>query len=167
MVEICQVYELSFPNGKSYIGVTANINDRLKDHRKQRSLVGKAIRKHGEQIPKTLLIGDREYCYFIEQELIEVKNTLPPFGYNLLIGGGGNSRHSLQTRLKMSNARRGAKHTEETKEKLRIAGLRENLSFETRQRKSIASSGWVHSPETRKKMSISQKAAWIKRKANG
>ena len=164
----CRVYELTFSNGKGYVGVTHDMKERIRSHRKGNSIVGRAFRKYGRPDIRILLIGKREYCYEMERSLIEQRQTLYPLGYNLLTGGHGNTKHNTASRIKMANSRRGAKHTEETKRKLAISASRENMSPENRRKKSEANRCRIVSSETRAKMSVSGRRAWIKRhKVNG
>ncbi len=133
-----EVYQLTFPNDKSYIGVSKHPLQRLKYHRHNQSHVGNAIRKYGDPKVKILLVGEASYCYEMERRLIKNFRTLHPEGYNLAAGGIGVSQPSNVVREKMADARRGKKHSPETIEKIRKAGLRENLSPETRRLRSEA-----------------------------
>ena len=120
VVECC-VYELTFPKGKGYIGVTFDIEKRMHAHMNGKSLIGSACRKHGKPDIKILLIGEREYCYEMEDLLIRHKKTISPSGYNLMTGGLKGSRHNKSTCMKMSASQTGRKHSEETKKKLKLA----------------------------------------------
>ncbi len=164
----CCVYELTFSNGKRYVGVTWNLKERLRGHRKGNSLVANAFRKHGNPSAKCLLIGERDYCYKMENLLVEQRETLHPQGYNLLTGGKGGTKHNNVTRTKMANSRRGAKHTEETKKKLSVRASKENLSPETRWLKSDANRRRIVSGFTRERMRVSGLARWAReRQKNG
>lgn len=131
-----EVYQLTFPNDKIYIGVSKDPVARLRAHSKSRYIVGKAIRRHGIPNLKILLIGEEGYCYDMEQKLVEAFDSLHPNGYNLVGGGRWGGPASELTRQRLSTAHLGHKHSSETVEKIRSAGLRENLSVETRRLRS-------------------------------
>lgn len=89
------VYLLTFPNGKSYVGITSDLKRRIRDHRKAAEAgkpyaLSNAWRKHGE--PSVSLISgakDYETAYWLEQLFIVVHNTKAPNGYNMTDGGDG------------------------------------------------------------------------------
>lgn len=111
------LYQLIFPNGKSYIGITkrdvalrwcahkslaANLTNRT-------SVIGRATQKYGpENVQvRTLVISDSfNYLLEIEKQAIKVYGTLVPNGYNVSEGGRGSS---------------GCKHTDEAKKKISAA----------------------------------------------
>lgn len=150
----CCVYELTFPNGKRYIGVTCDMKMRMYAHMHGNSLVGKACRKYGHPIVQILLIGEREYCYEMERCLIEQKQTFVPYGYNLMIGGPGNARHSEESIIKMRNALQGKTLTEEHKKKISEASKGRKHSSTTRLKMAQSQLGKKHSIETRRKISL-------------
>jgi hypothetical protein len=93
------LYQLTFPNGKSYIGITAGKPAlRFRRHlatakwEKQRGnrAVCAAIRKHGMPVPHILAIADDwNYLTDIEKKAIIAFGTKAPGGYNLTDGGDG------------------------------------------------------------------------------
>jgi len=91
-----QLYQLSFPNGKSYIGITSQTaQDRFKDHCKmsRKFPCQKAIQKYGKgNVVLTVLatVDNWELLCLAEIEAIEKFNTFKPNGYNLTLGGDGN-----------------------------------------------------------------------------
>lgn len=100
------------------------------------------------------------------------------YGYNLKEGGRG-GKNSLETIQKMKaakkgkpNGRLGKHHSEETKNKMRLAamgnhgGLGRKRSEETKKRISIAKTGVLRSMDTRKKISEGRIKAFAKRKLN-
>ena len=164
----CYTYELIFPNGKKYVGVTWDLKERFRGHRKGKSLVANAFRKYGNPLVKILLIGERKYCYEMERRLIEQRKTFHPHGYNLLVGGEGSVKHHETTRIKMAKSRLGAKHTEATKRKLAMRASKENLSPETRRLKSEANKRRIVSDITKARMRVAGLARWERgRQKNG
>ena len=65
-------------------------------------------------------------------------------------------KHSEETKEKMRIAQLGKKLSEETKEKIRIANIGKKLSEETKEKIRIANIGTEHSEETKEKMRIAQ-----------
>jgi hypothetical protein len=161
-------------NGKIYIGV----------HEKNRAdylgsgvAIRAAIRKYGKNSFKRETLFEYatiEEAYSKEREIVTEGFLLRKDVYNLVlggVGGSGRSPKSLDTRLKMSAAKKGILKSPETKKKMsdshtgkvrdpsigvKISSAKKGkkLSAETRQ-KMI---GRRHSEETRAKMSASHKA---------
>lgn len=79
-------------NGKKYIGITTNFDNRVKQHCNQNtnSLIHKAIQKYGKEnfvfeiLQEGLSVEEAEE---LEIETIKNENTLAPHGYNLAKGG--------------------------------------------------------------------------------
>ena len=117
------IYILIFPNGKVYVGQTDDFDRRMNQHKnysfnknqnEYNMLIGRAIRKYGWNTVKKEIICTvpEEFVDELETKMIaEYKSADKRFGYNILEIGG---------------SRKGFKHSEETKEKLRIKNLREN-----------------------------------------
>lgn len=152
------VYKHTSPNGKVYIGITAQNPLRRwnsgKSYYKQRYF-GEAIKKYGwDNFKHEILFDDltkEEACQKEIELIAKFKSNEREYGYNLSTGGefgGKGARLSIETRQKMSQARKGEKNhnfgkhqTEEIKEKNRVAHLRENLSKETLEKMSKSNSG--------------------------
>lgn len=138
-------------NGKVYIGITINVEKRMKEHRcckKDRPLY-RAIRKYGwvaftyEIVAQT---KDKDYAYAVlEPMMIKEHNSMNmKFGYNLTEGGEGTvgTIPSVVTRKRMSNARKGKTYEEfygiekalELKEQKRAQGLGKVFSNETKEK---------------------------------
>lgn len=98
------VYCLTMPNGKSYIGKTRNLSDRLKlyeriyngDISKENSRVNDAIKEYGLESVDVSILGevkcsdmvDLELCLSImEIRYIRELDTIFPKGYNVSLGG--------------------------------------------------------------------------------
>lgn len=98
------IYKATFPNKKSYIGLTTScdLEKRKKKHlvesfnKNQKSynvIFHKAIRKYGWKNVKWNIIEDNIPSDFILKEkekfYIKLFNTIIPFGYNMTSGGDG------------------------------------------------------------------------------
>jgi group I intron endonuclease len=99
-------------NGKAYVGQTWNDFDkRMIGHRTHKKmLVGRAIRKHGEQtFVETVLVSGLQTQAELdvaEDAFIVEFGTLHPNGYNLK-RGGAHGKHSAESRQKNSEAHKG------------------------------------------------------------
>jgi len=123
------IYRLTFPNGKSYIGQTKReIDARVRGHISQRGccpLVYAAIEEFGKQNMQVevLIQCNVEHLNEYEVKFIRWFDTLYPFGYNIMRGGG------VPT----------APVSEETKEKIRISSKTRKY---TRPRKRTIGCEW-------------------------
>lgn len=130
------VYKHEAPNGKIYIGITSNKPEiRWNNGKGYKScrLFYNAIIKYGwDNITHDILFKNltKTEAEQKEQELIKYFNSNNrKYGYNLMSGGHSSSRHSIETRQKMSESHSGVnnwnygrKHTEE--ERIKIAANR-------------------------------------------
>jgi len=121
------IYKLTSPSGRSYIGCTMHYKKRMWQHSTSTDNypIHKAIRKYGwENITKEIVmtVGDPKLLGPLEIFCIQFYNTYNS-GYNQTLGGDGMPGHhkSVETRKKMSDARKGRIISEETIIKLRIA----------------------------------------------
>jgi len=135
------IYKLVAPHGKAYIGITMSLPKRLKEHRSLARngspfLIHKAIRKYGWpsfDVQVLIEITDIDLLKAGEMAAIREHQThVSQGGYNLTLGGDG------VWHLPVSD---------ETREKLRKAGLGRKASAETRQRMSDAHKGRKNTPE--------------------
>lgn len=92
-------------NGKLYIGVTRNLQQRFKYHKINRSkkvisLIAQAIDKYGADnfTFETICIGSKDYIFQLEAEVIKAYETQSPKGYNLHPGGEGGVGHEVKKR---------------------------------------------------------------------
>ncbi len=69
-------------------------------------------------------------------------------------GGRAGKRHSVETKMRMSEAQMGKKMSDETKRKLSVAHTGKVISSETRHKLSLINTGKKASKETRAKMSV-------------
>lgn len=119
---ISELYQISFPNGKRYIGISNNAKNRFYTHKTQsragrQTPLAAALRKYGAKL-EVLCIGDRQYILDLEVKAIEIFQTQNrEFGYN--VGPGGETSgiegigHSEKTRAKMSLSQQLRKRTPE------------------------------------------------------
>ena len=122
------VYYHTFPNGKMYFGQTCmDVEKRWKCGLgyKTQKLMWNSIQKYGlDNIDHRIIsIGlDKEEADFQEMFYISAYRTNEiEFGYNLTKGGEGTYGYTLNdsSRKKMSESRKGKKHSEETINKMR------------------------------------------------
>lgn len=162
-------------NNKGYVGITTrSLDRRWYEHRFVANscgqLLAKAIHKYGEEAFEIMPIASAktlENLKEVEKDLIVQFQTKVPFGYNLTDGGDGvfGFKQSEEQRLKSANLRLGTKHSEETKQKMRVAHSGENNHFygknhtEEAKRKNAeahigkqAMLGKTHSAETKEKI---------------
>jgi len=107
-----QLYQLLFPNGKKYIGITSKTaKERFVKHCSKHSCcvyLKRAIEKYGKEnvvITVLAVADDWELLCLAEQEAIEKFNTAAPNGYNITLGGNGiyGLTMNSETKHKMSN----------------------------------------------------------------
>lgn len=116
------LYLLTFPNGKSYVGVAKRPNVRLRQHRKNAETgksfaLSQAWRKHGA--PTMQIVGkaaNYETAFAMEVALIKQLNTKAPNGYNMTDGGdsliGVIRGEEWRAKVAARNRKRGADPSE-------------------------------------------------------
>lgn len=153
-----QLYLLTFPNGKRYVGVTVDLQHRLRGHKSGRTsaLTRRAWRKHGAPKAEILVIGEREYIYGMEHAAIEQYGTRAPAGYNLADGGCGGVAGPIseEHRARISAGMKAYHRTEAAKA---MVENRPAVSDETRQKLARSRTGRTASKESRERMSQAQK----------
>lgn len=178
------LYKLTFPSGKSYIGITSkSIKRRIVHHvscarRGGRWAVHAAIRKFGEssfEVQVLAEVDDWPQLCRMEVEAIREHQTKTPHGYNLSDGGEGFQGYKFtpEQRAASSRARKGKnlrnsralgyRHTEEALRKIAEAGRGRVVSAERRAKigkTKIGNKynvGRIVSEEARRKSSEKQK----------
>jgi group I intron endonuclease len=148
--------------GEMYVGQTIQkLETRWKRHLKVTSCctrLSNAINKYTSEqfyIDQIDFGNSFEELNVKEVYWIKVLNTLSPNGYNLQIGGK-NGQPSKETRIKIGNARRGIKHTDEAKKKMSDGKIGKKLSEEARKKLSQSRIGLKRSEEAKKRMSLAQ-----------
>ena len=147
-------------NGKIYIGKTIQrLSKRMAQHRRTKTTpLARAIKKYTWEKFKVDVVEEcNDFKELNEREKFWIAhyNCKVPEGYNLADGGEGPTGYAkpLETRKKISESRKGFKHTDETKRKMSEARkkyfenpeARENLARFARQRH--------HTDETKAKIS--------------
>ena len=157
-------------NGKIYIGYTNNYSKRKRDHKYEavnnnyKYNFHHAIRKYGwnnfdwEVICQSL---DGEYLLKeMEPYFIKYYDSFGKNGYNMTLGGGS-CVMTEETKLKISNSKRGIKQSEETKKKKSLSLIGRTYSNETLEKmsKSAKNRNYIHthSNETKKLISKNTK----------
>lgn len=139
-------------NNKKYIGITCQkLSERFRNGKGYKSSphFNHAIKKYGwNSFSHEILASNlsEEDAKKMEIELIRKHDTRnPKFGYNITPGGQGCSgkdnpwfgkHHSLETRKRMSETRKGIPKSEEWKHKISIANLGKVVSKDSREKMS-------------------------------
>lgn len=135
---ICGIYKINFNNGKSYIGLSANVQKRLIQHLKANDNlpVHKAIKKYGLideniEILESFNTIDRKKLQEREIYWIQYYDTFNA-GYNLTFGGDGASEGIHNVSAKLTQQQLDNLFTELIENKILIKDLafKYNLSAE-------------------------------------
>lgn len=153
------LYQILFPNGKRYFGITSNPRRRWNEHkraaeRQNQRPVYRAIRKyHPENIVFSILaVGQEGYIAELEIKAIATFDAQKN-GYNVSLGGELSPMLTEVTRKKQSATLTGFKHTDEARENMRLSQIGRKHSAETK-----AKIGAIHKG---KKISADQVKAMI------
>lgn len=153
------IYKITSPNNKVYIGQTIDFTQRCRKYKSnnfkgQIKLWNNCQKYNWNPIEAIKIIENCLISELNEREKYWI-NYFDSYknGLNADLGGKGRSgfKHSDETKEKIRVANIGKKHTEETKQKISKAG--KNISNETREKMSQASKGRKHSKETKQKIS--------------
>jgi len=161
-------------DNKAYVGISCDPDRRWYEHCKPcnrwNSYISNAINKHGRKNFDLICLGDYELlneAQQIEKFWIEFLNTMSPNGYNLREGGEAGGTPSLETRQKISKARKGKPRgpiSLETRIKIgnvhrgkklsseQIEGIRTRAKIRFSNPKNNPMFGKKHSPETKEKI---------------
>ena len=178
---IYKVYKHTLPmsvsgkeNDMVYIGITCQEKAHYRWGRngikyKNNIYFYRAIQKYGwDNFIHEILFDDltKDEANQKEVELIsEYNSTNQNKGYNIELGGSGQGKHSLETRIKISQAKKGFKFSEESKKKMSESQRAINRkgennplygthrSKETKRKISEKATGRKHSNEAKQKMS--------------
>ena len=164
------LYQISFPNGKSYIGISsATAKGRFDAHclPSNTAIVGRAIKKYGKDAAqlKTLAIASNwEYLCELERKAITIYKARSPFGYNMTDGGDGTLglRHSEAAKKTISEKNKlsmrgnknfaGHKLSPEHRAKLLAVNLGKPKSDEVKAKLSAKNKGRKHTAEATAKI---------------
>lgn len=161
MVDTYCIYMHTAPNGKAYVGMTKDYIRRCRDHQATHvskcRLFSAAIQKHGwgNFEHEVLLTGlTLDVANDMEDDIIMLFNTLSPNGYNLKRGG----RHAALTedaKAKMSATHTGKKMSPESREKMSIAKAGFRHSEQTKLAIGAHWKGKAKPQDVREKISMS------------
>lgn len=121
-----ELYRLTFPNGKAYIGITSGSSchrykGHAKDARRHRiSALHSAWKKYGPPVMQVLAVLENQQLGDAEIKAIALLKTLVPHGYNTATGGFVNPpgyRHTTQAKAKIS-AHNAMKHRSDVRAKV-------------------------------------------------
>lgn len=149
-------------NGKQYVGKTVNGLKKRKHEHEADSRKGckwpfqRALRKYGfDSFEWDEVYSDAkpEDLDSLEIECISWFGTLSPKGYNMTSGGSGPAVVSKETRLKISRAGLGRKHSLESKRKIGEANKQRKWSLKARAKISNSNFGHIHTEDTKRRMS--------------
>jgi group I intron endonuclease len=165
-------------NGKQYIGdhSTNNIND---SYLGSGVLIKKSIKKYGRQNFRKEIIKifeTKREAFDAQEKYILKYNTLTPNGYNISIKGGHQEKKSLspetlekirlslagkklnlteEQRKRRREIQRGKKHSEETKNKIRLKNLGKKVSEGSKEKNRQHHLGKKLSAKSKEKISQS------------
>ena len=158
--------------GKSYIGQTVNLRNRMFQHRtaSRKCHLHNAIKIDGKDSFDVEILYDNIPQWMLndlETRTISTLNTYKGYGYNCTPGGNellyGEDHpnfgipRSEETKKKISEAQKGVrigyKHSEDTKKKMSETHKGKEFSVETRKKLSEAATGRQHTNETKRKLS--------------
>jgi group I intron endonuclease len=188
VIKIYKIYKCTNEiNGKTYIGFThKTLTKRIIEHKSSAKngsdyLLHKAIRKYGidsfkwESLYESF---DKEFILFTMENYFIMENNSyfeTGFGYNMTFGGQGGmlgKKHTEQTKDKLKLARNkrivepmlGKTHKESSKEKMSLAKLGKKKDDSYKEMCSERNLKRYSDPEKRKILSDAVKLSWQKRK---
>ena len=170
-------------NKKLYVGISNNPENRFLHHAKPckrwKSIISDSINKYGREYFEIIYLEkckNLQEAHEKEKYWIKELDCLVPNGYNLREGGEGGGSPSLETRQKISNAKKGKKRSwvtsAETRRKLSLINKGKVLSLETKERMKNSKLGnkyclgRVLSEETKEKIRQKHLIAYHKRTRN-
>jgi group I intron endonuclease len=138
MEQIGYIYKLTAPNGKVYIGQTIHLEKRMWSHSyaRRKCKLSSAIKTYGwESFTQEIICSGpftQEGLNQLEMHYIRLYNSLHN-GLNLTEGGGGRRGWipSVETKAKISAAKKGVYPSEEHRAKLSVAQMGKKQSPET------------------------------------
>lgn len=176
------VYKITNPVGRVYIGVTSRFKDRMAHYKKasnpSQTLVMRSIKKYGFDVHKievidTLLCNTTEALskeMFWIRTFMSNKSKYPKQnGMNLTDGGEGTLGYKMTKEqiASMSIRNKGYRHTDEAKKKISEASKRNNIgkkvSEATKEKLRQANLGKKYSEDTKRKLSEIRKGKHINR----
>ena len=158
MEKICGIYMIkNLVNNKVYVGQSVDIDKRWKSHINRLNnnnhfniYLQRAWNKYREHNFEFKIIEKCTHEELNNREIYwidKLKSISNEYGYNNKQGGTSGS-HTPESLKKMSEHRKGIKHTEEAKRKISLNNARHNL-------------GKHHSTESKEKMSMARKGRFF------
>lgn len=169
------VYKHTSPSGKVYIGITSQKPEKRwglngAGYKHSPHLMA-AIGVYGWDAFKHEILAEginQEEAERMETALIaEYDSTNREKGYNTDIGGSTGAKHSDETRQKIGDANRGRVWSEESKQKLRAYKLAHPTAPETARKIGDANRGRKHRRESIEKIRAAQKKSPVKNLTTG
>jgi hypothetical protein len=153
-----ELYKITMPDGRAYIGVSKVLQIRVRNHRRSLHPIGVAIREVGFESVRVQVLarGARDYIYELEAKAIEIFGTRFPAGLNVSAGGFGCRDPLPETRAKISAANMGHQNPH-------LAELNRSRRGQKRSSVSVLKTATGHrgmkrSAETRAKLSAKAKS---------
>lgn len=155
------IYKFTSPSGKSYIGQTNNLDNRIRVHQIHTGCraIHNAISKYGWASFQIEILADNlsiDEANNLETKFILEHNTLSPTGYNLKLGGDSHSP-SLETRTLISNSKQNVPRPPHIQEDMRTRNIRIPRSESTKQKISETMSGRIMSEDHKRKIGQANK----------
>lgn len=154
----CGIYQLTFPNGKFYIGSSCQIHVRFNVHIKSMNkgrhindLMQRTFQKYGAPSLKILLICQKEQLKFYEQIVLD--GLRPEINLNRF---ADRPDYNEEIARKLSVAQRGRIMSSEHRARLSAAAKGKKKSEAHCASLSAARKGFRHSEETKLKMSLAR-----------
>lgn len=137
MDKICGIYKITSPTGKIYIGQSKDINRRKRNYKngrcKNQIKLYNSILKYGWDEHMFEIICECDELELNKLELINIKKFglfNDEHGMNLT-SGGDHSKHSDETKRKISDGNKGRVCSEETKRKISVANKGKRLGMKS------------------------------------
>jgi len=160
------IYKLTFPNNKIYIGQTNNFKNRMYQYKSLTKSIGvfvkSAIIKYNwNNIKKEIIFTTtKEYINSTEQYFILIYNSNnEKFGYNLTDGGDLNYEFTDAVKKKMKKSK-----TLEHRKNLSKAKLGSHQSKETILKRVESKKGYKHSEKTKEKIGLTNSISLLGKK---
>lgn len=170
-MKISGIYKITSPNNRIYVGLSTSIYDRWNHYNylcnsKSQKLLNRSFSKYGvnnhqfEIIEEcnTELLEEREIYWIDKLKTYHCENKK---GLNLTKGGNfppkQNKPKSEEHKLKIGLGRKGKKHSEETKEKLRQKRALQVFTPEQNKKRADSRRGQPSKLKGRKRPNISEK----------
>jgi len=152
-------------NNKIYVGAhsTNNLEDGYLGSGQN---LKRAIKKYGKENFERIILHycyNKEQTYEVEAQIIDISFVIRKDTYNLCVGGCGGDVHTNETKLKMSNIKKGKSLPLTTRIKMSKSGKGRIFSKEHKIKISIGQKGHAnfegkfHTEDTKRKMSESAK----------